>query len=68
MPISLPVLIALVAPSLAAPKHDTMDASLPSRPTTYVVDDRLTEGTVENFRDLYVDPSALGKAWNRRAR
>ena len=62
MPISLPVLIALVAPSLAAPKHDTMDASLPSRPTTYVVDDRLTEGTVENFRDLYVDPSALGKS------
>lgn len=58
---SLPVLLVSLAPALAAPKHDTMDASLPSRPTTYVVDDHLTEGAVENFRELYVDPAALGK-------
>lgn len=61
MPISLPVVLAALAPALAAPKHDTMDATLPSRPTTFVVDDHLTNGAAENFRELYVDPTALGK-------
>lgn len=61
MLISLPVVLAALAPALAAPKHDTMDATLPSRPTTYVVDDHLTDGAAENFRELYVDPAALGK-------
>lgn len=58
---SLPVVLVALAPAFAAPKHDTMDATLPSRPTTYVVDDHLTNGAVENFRELYVDPVALGK-------
>jgi outer membrane protein OmpA-like peptidoglycan-associated protein len=58
---SLPVVLVSLAPALAAPQHDTMDATLPSRPTTYVVDDHLTNGPVENFRELYVDPAALGK-------
>ena len=38
-----------------------MDATLPSRPTTYVVDDRLTASEVENFRDLKVDPKSLAE-------
>lgn len=58
---SLPVILAALAPALAAPKHDTMDATLPSRPTTFVVDDHLTNSAAENFRELYVDPAALGK-------
>jgi len=35
------------------------DATLPTRPTTFVVDDRLSSGTVENFREIYIDASSL---------
>ena len=28
------------------------DATLPTRPTTFMVDDRLSEGVVENLRNL----------------
>jgi hypothetical protein len=39
--------------------HAEPDATLPTRPTTYVVDDRLSTGTIENFREIYVDASTL---------
>lgn len=57
--IALPVL--LVASSAAFAGEIIHDASLPSRPTTYVVDDRITNGPIENFRELYVDPIGLAK-------
>jgi hypothetical protein len=39
--------------------HAEPDATLPTRPTTFVVDDRLSSGTVENFREIYLDASSL---------
>jgi len=47
------LLVSLLAPASAE------DPSLPYRPTTYVVDDTLTTGAVENFRSLAGDPTAL---------
>lgn len=47
------LLVSLLAPALAE------DPSLPYRPTTFVVDDTLTTGAVENFRTLAGDPTAL---------
>ena len=35
------------------------DPTLPQHPTTYVVDDSLSEGPVENFLDMYADPFTL---------
>lgn len=45
----------LAAPTAAS----AWDPTLPQHPTTYVVDDSLTEGAAANFLDLYVDPSQL---------
>ncbi len=53
--------VLLVASSAAFAGEIVNDASLPSRPTTYVVDDLLTNGAIENFRELYVDPVGLSK-------
>lgn len=47
-----------VPPAAAAPMIDA-HPSLPPRPTTYLVDDKLSEGKIENFRALYVKPEAL---------
>jgi outer membrane protein OmpA-like peptidoglycan-associated protein len=33
--------------------------SLPPRPTTYLVDDKVSEGKIENFRALYVKPEQV---------
>jgi hypothetical protein len=35
------------------------DANLPMRPTTFVVDDRISNGSIENFREIYAEESAL---------
>ena len=35
------------------------DANLPMRPTTFVVDDRISTGSIENFRDIYAEEGAL---------
>jgi hypothetical protein len=45
--------LAASQPAMAA------DASMPSRPTIYPVDDLLSNGSVENFREVYVDPKAV---------
>jgi outer membrane protein OmpA-like peptidoglycan-associated protein len=56
--LALPLLLAAIAPATA--DEVMMHPSLPSRATTYVVDDLLTSGPVENFREVFVDPAALG--------
>ena len=52
--ISLLLLTVLQAPAQAQP-----DANLPTRPTTFMVDDRISMGAVENFREVYLDQSSL---------
>ena len=44
---------------LQAQAQSQADATLPTRPTTFMVDDRLSEGVVENFREVYLNPNGL---------
>lgn len=50
-----PLALLLLSGSPAEAAHP----SLPSRPLTYPVDTNLSEGPVEGFRELYVDPYGL---------
>lgn len=38
------------------------DPRLPNKPTTHILDDRVSTGLVENFRELYVNPAQVGKS------
>ena len=51
--VSLPLILALAAPAQA------FDPSLPSRPLTYPVDTKLTDGAIPNLRELYVSPETF---------
>ena len=46
---------------LQAQAQSQADATLPTRPTTFMVDDRLSEGVVENFREIYLNPEGVGE-------
>ena len=56
-------LLLLTLPSAEAGKAMVMaHPSLPPRPTTYLVDDKVSAGRIENFRALYADPETLAAA------
>ena len=55
---ALPLLAALCAPA-QADATVTAELGRPMRPLTYPANPKLTDGTVDNFYTLYVDPGAL---------
>jgi len=55
------VLAALTVIALTAAPVEAAHPALPSRPTTYPVDTRLSEGPVEGFMELSADPYSLAK-------
>lgn len=59
MPGPLALLLLSLPGALAGKPMVLAHPSLPPRPTTFVVDDKVSEGRIENFRALYVDPEAL---------
>ena len=62
----LPTLFVLASldASAASPelKMVMADPRLPNKPTTHILDDRVSTGIVENFRELYVNPAQVGKS------
>ncbi len=56
--------LASLDASAAAPelKMVMADPRLPNKPTTHILDDRVSTGIVENFRELYVNPAQVGKS------
>lgn len=38
------------------------DPRLPNKPTTHILDDRVSTGRIENFRELYVNPAQIGES------
>ena len=38
------------------------DPRLPNKPTTHILDDRISTGRIENFRELYVNPAQIGES------
>ena len=63
IPTALLLLTALDA-SAAKPelKMVMADPRLPNKPTTHILDDRVSTGQIENFRELYVNPAQVGKS------
>jgi outer membrane protein OmpA-like peptidoglycan-associated protein len=61
-----PILFVLASfdASAASPelKMVMADPRLPNKPTTHILDDRVSTGIVENFRELYVNPAQVGKS------
>ncbi|MBL8619213.1 MAG: OmpA family protein [Deltaproteobacteria bacterium] len=57
----LTLTVAALGLSARAEARPMIDAhpSLPPRPTTYLVDDKVSEGKIENFRSLYVKPDQV---------
>jgi len=47
--------------AMGAASPELADPALPSRPLTYPMNTQLTEGAIENFRSLYVDPAGVAK-------
>ncbi len=62
----IPALLALVALEASATRPEMKmvmaDPRLPSKPTTHILDDRITTGRIENFRELYVNPAQVGES------
>jgi outer membrane protein OmpA-like peptidoglycan-associated protein len=62
----LPALFAMAAvPATAAQPELKMvmaDPRLPNKPTTHILDDRVSTGRIENFRELYVNPAQIGES------
>lgn len=58
------LVLASVEAIAAAPelKMVMADPRLPNKPTTHILDDRVSTGLVENFRELYVNPAQVGKS------
>lgn len=62
----LSALLAVAAlPATAATPELKMvmaDPRLPNKPTTHILDDRVSTGRIENFRELYVNPAQIGES------
>lgn len=58
------VLLTVLDASAAKPelKMVMADPRLPNRPTTHILDDRVSTGRIENFRELYVNPAQVGES------
>ena len=56
---SAAIALFAVTGALASTAAQAWDPTLPQHPTTYVVDDSLTDGPVANFREMYADPYTL---------
>ncbi len=62
----LPVLLVLASVDASAAKPELKmvmaDPRLPNKPTTHILDDRVSTGRIENFRELYVNPAQIGES------
>lgn len=58
------LVLASIEAAAATPelKMVMADPRLPNKPTTHILDDRVSTGLVENFRELYVNPAQVGKS------
>jgi outer membrane protein OmpA-like peptidoglycan-associated protein len=58
------LLLSALDASAAKPelKMVLADPRLPSKPTTHILDDRISTGRIENFRELYVNPAQIGES------
>ena len=62
MPGPLALLLLTLPAAQAGAPMVMAHPSLPPRPTTFLVDDKVSGGRVENFRALYVDPEAMASS------
>ena len=63
------IAITIVATLLGLPVHAAVDQdpTLPLRPTTFPVNDGITDGAIENFRELYLDPAtSIATAFSKK--
>jgi len=62
----LPALLAVAALDASAAQPELKmvmaDPRLPNKPTTHILDDRVSTGRIENFRELYVNPAQIGES------